>query len=196
MNARSPGKGAPRGSQPALRSRQALVQGLPRPAVLWAGAAVSAAWGGGQRPHWAGDWASLPAAARPCRARPCQARRVAGNAGRCSGLGRSSAGERTGARGSAGPPHAGDGWAQRPEPASSREKGPLPRGREAAGQERGPDPGRAPGRPFPQRAHWQGKPRRTFRSEIRGTFRSETGKSGQGGKPRVNRGRSGVHSQG
>lgn len=137
MNARSPGKGAPRGSQPALRSRQALVQGLPRPAVLWAGAAVSAAWGGGQRPHWAGDWASLPAAARPCRARPCQARRVAGNAGRCSGLGRSSAGERTGARGSAGPPHAGEGWAQRPEPASSREKGPLPRGREAAGQERG-----------------------------------------------------------
>lgn len=95
VNARSPGKGAPRGSQPALRSRQALVQGLPRPAVLWAGAAGSAAWGGGQRPPWAGGWASLPAAARPC-----QARRVAGNAGRCRGLGRSSAG-RGQARGAA-----------------------------------------------------------------------------------------------
>lgn len=50
-----------------------------------------------------------------------------------------------------------------------------------------------PGRPFPQRAHWQGQPQ-DFPQ--RNTRHLQERKSGQGGKPRVNRGRSGVHSWG
>ena len=83
------------------------------------------------------------------------------------------------------------GWrarVERPEPASSWEKG-LPE------QERRQE--RAPGSPFPQRRHWQGKLRQTFHTaKYVASFRNKTGKSGQGGKSRVNWGRSGVQSQG
>lgn len=131
MNARSPGKGAPRGSSLRCGLGKRSSKGClgPRCSGLEPQSQRPGAEGSGRTGPGTG-----PAFPPP---RPCQARRVAGNAGRCRGLGRSSPRERTGARGSAGPPHAGEGWAQRPEPASSRERRPLSRRREAAGQERG-----------------------------------------------------------